>query len=63
MSDLVIVRDEGSVRIVRMNRPEKKNALTAPMYQAMTQAVEGAAAGGLRCIALARRARRLLRRQ
>ena len=29
MTDLVIVRDADGVRIVRMNRPDKKNALTA----------------------------------
>jgi enoyl-CoA hydratase/carnithine racemase len=52
MSDLVIVRDEGNVRSVRMNRPDKKNALTAPMYQAMVQAIDGAAGSGARCVVI-----------
>jgi len=54
MSELVIVSDEGPVRIVRMNRPEKKNALTMAMYDAMAAAIEGAAANpGLRCLLIA----------
>ena len=44
MSDLVIVTDDGPVRTVRMNRPEKKNALTLPMYDAMAGAIESAGA-------------------
>jgi len=42
MTDLVIVRDEGPIRTLRMNRPDKKNALTLAMYEAMTAALEGA---------------------
>jgi enoyl-CoA hydratase/carnithine racemase len=42
MSDLVIVSDEGPVRTIRMNRPEKKNALTMAMYDAMAKAIESA---------------------
>jgi enoyl-CoA hydratase/carnithine racemase len=53
MSGLVLVRDDGPVRTVRMNRPEKKNALTVPMYEAMGAAIEGASAAGLRCIVIA----------
>jgi enoyl-CoA hydratase/carnithine racemase len=52
--DLVIVSDDGPVRTVRMNRPEKKNALTVPMYQQMGAAIDGAAAApALRCIVIA----------
>jgi enoyl-CoA hydratase/carnithine racemase len=40
MSELVLVSAEGPVRIVRMNRPEKKNALTMAMYDAMAEAIE-----------------------
>jgi enoyl-CoA hydratase/carnithine racemase len=54
MTELVIVSDEGPVRIVRMNRPEKKNALTMAMYDAMAAAIEAAAANsGLRCLLIA----------
>ena len=43
MTELVIVTDDGPVRTVRMNRPEKKNALTMAMYDAMAGAIESAA--------------------
>jgi enoyl-CoA hydratase/carnithine racemase len=42
MTDQVIVKDEGAVRTIRMNRPEKKNALTSVMYDAMAEAIETA---------------------
>ncbi len=51
MTDHVLVTDDGAVRTVRMNRPEKKNALTSAMYDAMAAALEGA--GGtspVRCV-------------
>src|SRR5258708_5997014 len=38
----VLVTDDGAVRTIRMNRPEKKNALTAAMYDAMAEAIESA---------------------
>ena len=51
MSDLVIVTDEGPVRTVRMNRPEKKNALTMAMYDAMADSDRaGRQDTALRCI-------------
>jgi len=54
MTDLVLVTDDGPVRTVRMNRPDKKNALTLPMYDAMAEAIEGAAANkALRCLLIA----------
>ncbi len=43
MSHLVTVTDDGPVRVLRMNRPEKKNALTLAMYDAMAGAIESAA--------------------
>ena len=54
MSDLVLVTDDGPVRTVRMNRPDKKNALTLEMYDAMTGGIEGAVKNpALRCILIA----------
>jgi enoyl-CoA hydratase/carnithine racemase len=35
----IIVADEGPVRTIRMNRPEKKNALTTAMYTAFAEAI------------------------
>ena len=52
MTDLVIISDEGPVRIVRMNRPEKKNALTMAMYDAMATAIEDTSPT-LRCLLIA----------
>lgn len=43
MTEQVIVTDDGAIRIIRMNRPEKKNALTSAMYDAMAAALESAA--------------------
>ncbi len=54
MSDQVLVADDGAVRLIRMNRLEKKNALTQPMYEAMTRALgEAADNDAIRCIMLA----------
>jgi enoyl-CoA hydratase/carnithine racemase len=38
----VIVTDEESTRIIRLRRPEKKNALTQDMYDAMSHAIDTA---------------------
>ena len=54
MSDLVLVTDDGPVRTVRMNRPEKKNALTMAMYDAMAEGIESAgSSAALRCVVIA----------
>jgi enoyl-CoA hydratase/carnithine racemase len=54
MSDIVIMTDDGPVRTVRMNRPEKKNALTLAMYDAMAGAIETAVQNpALRCLLIA----------
>ncbi|WP_214473573.1 crotonase/enoyl-CoA hydratase family protein [Mesorhizobium sp. dw_380] len=37
MTDHILVERQGSIQIVRMNRPEKKNALTRAMYAKMSQ--------------------------
>ncbi|MGE0233313.1 MAG: enoyl-CoA hydratase-related protein [Flavobacteriaceae bacterium] len=43
MSD-IIVESEGPVRVLRLNRPEKKNALTVAMYAALADALAAAEA-------------------
>lgn len=54
MTDPVLVADEGGVRLIRMNRPEKKNALTQSMYEIMTRSLrEAAASEAIRCLVLA----------
>jgi enoyl-CoA hydratase/carnithine racemase len=54
MTDQVIVTDDGPVRTIRMNRPEKKNALTSAMYEAMAEAIESASGSSpIRCILIA----------
>ncbi|GAA3838769.1 enoyl-CoA hydratase-related protein [[Pseudomonas] carboxydohydrogena] len=42
MPDHVIVTDEESTRIIKLRRPEKKNALTQGMYDAMRNAIDTA---------------------
>ena len=42
MSEPVILSTAGGVLEIRLNRPEKKNALTGEMYQAMAAALDGA---------------------
>ena len=49
---LINVTDDGPVRIVRLNRPEKKNALTLPMYEAIGAALSEKREG-MRCILIA----------
>ena len=39
MLEHVVVERSGPVQVIRMNRPEKKNALTRAMYQVMSQAL------------------------
>jgi enoyl-CoA hydratase/carnithine racemase len=39
LSEHILVERHGPVQIIRMNRPDKKNALTRAMYQAMAQAL------------------------
>src|SRR5262249_19868902 len=54
MSDLVLVTDDGPVRTVRLNRPEKKNALTLAMYAALVDALASAGASPqVRCVVIA----------
>ena len=49
MSEHVIVERKGAVQSIRMNRPDKKNALTRAMYKAMADALTtGDADGSIR---------------
>jgi enoyl-CoA hydratase/carnithine racemase len=50
----VTVTDEGGVRIIRLNRPEKKNALTLAMYADMTRALrEADQSAAIHCVMIA----------
>jgi len=50
MSDHIVIERRGAVQAIRMNRPEKKNALTRAMYAAMAKALrEGDADAAVRC--------------
>lgn len=50
MSDHILVERRGPVQVVRMNRPEKKNAITRAMYARMAAALrEGDADPAIRC--------------
>jgi enoyl-CoA hydratase/carnithine racemase len=54
MPDPILVSDDGGVRTIRMNRPEKKNALTQPMYAEMTRALgEAGSNQAIRCVMIA----------
>src|SRR5213592_1798519 len=54
MIEQVIITDDGPVRTIRMNRPEKKNALTSAMYDAMAEAIESASGSSpVRCVLIA----------
>jgi enoyl-CoA hydratase/carnithine racemase len=54
MTDLITVADAGPIRTVRMNRPDKKNALTASMYDTMAESLESAnRQAGVRCVVIA----------
>lgn len=50
MTDLIQITRDGALSIIRMNRPDKKNAITRAMYGAMTEAFHaGEADDALRC--------------
>jgi len=54
MTEHVIVTDADGIRTIRMKRPDKKNALTLAMYEAMTTALEGANADdSVHCVLIA----------
>ena len=43
MTEHVLIEKSGGVLTLTLNRPEKKNALTRDMYQALGEAIDGAA--------------------
>ena len=54
MTEHLIVTDAEGIRTIRMNRPDKKNALTLATYETMTAALEGANADdSVRCVLIA----------
>lgn len=54
MSSAVVVTDDGAVRTIRLNRPEKKNALTLAMYADMMAALrEANQSDAIRCVIFA----------
>jgi enoyl-CoA hydratase/carnithine racemase len=51
--DAVLVETAGATRIVTLNRPRARNALTLPMLAQMTRALDDASAdGSIRCVVL-----------
>ena len=53
-NDHVVVTDEAGIRTIRMNRPDKKNALTQAMYDTMTKALNEANGNdAVRCVMFA----------
>jgi enoyl-CoA hydratase/carnithine racemase len=53
MSDLVLVERDGAIATVVLNRPDKLNALTKPMWQRLGEAMHGLSADDtLRCVVL-----------
>ncbi len=54
MTDHIVVTDDAGVRIIRMNRAEKKNALTLAMYAQMARALaEADESDAIRCTVIA----------
>jgi enoyl-CoA hydratase/carnithine racemase len=50
----ILITDDGAIRTIRLNRLEKKNALTLPMYEAMAEAIGTAATdNAIRCLLIA----------
>ena len=54
MTGDVIVSDSGAIRMIRMNRADKRNAITFAMYEAMAGAMQSANTSDvLRCVIIA----------
>ena len=53
MTEHVIVTDDEPLRILRLNRPAKKNAITNAMYETLAEALENAAVSkAIRCVVI-----------
>ena len=53
MSDLLLVQDRGAVRVLTMNRPEKRNALNTALTRALLDGLRAAdAAESVACVVL-----------
>lgn len=53
MSEHIIITDDGPIRTIQMNRPDKKNALTTEMYEAMAEGIRSAgASAAIRCVVI-----------
>jgi enoyl-CoA hydratase/carnithine racemase len=53
MSDYITYAKDGPIASIRFNRPEKKNAITAAMYQSMVDGFDDAASdGNVRALAI-----------
>jgi enoyl-CoA hydratase/carnithine racemase len=51
MTEHLIVTDENAMRVIKMRRPEKKNAITQEMYRRMSDAIDTAQNNpAIRCI-------------
>lgn len=51
MTEHLIVTDENAMRVIKMRRPEKKNAITQEMYRRMSEAIDTAQNNpAIRCI-------------
>ncbi|SPU59049.1 enoyl-CoA hydratase [Brucella melitensis] len=48
MSEHILIERKGAVQVIRLNRPEKKNAITRAMYAAMAKALKDGDAGRCR---------------
>jgi enoyl-CoA hydratase/carnithine racemase len=53
MTQQIVVADDAAVRVIRINRPEKKNALTQAMYVEITRALhEAGSTDSIRCVVI-----------
>jgi enoyl-CoA hydratase/carnithine racemase len=53
MTGHVTVTDEDAVRVIKLSRPEKKNAITQDMYRDMSAAIDGAQGNAaIRCLVI-----------